>query len=56
MVSMVLGQGTGPTGRPGLGTHRWLGTSTDMALELVPGPLGRHGQHSPPSLASCPRL
>lgn len=31
MVSMVLGQDTSPPGRPGLGTRRWLGSSTDMA-------------------------
>lgn len=37
---MVLGQGTGPTGRPGLGTHRWLGTGTDMAESLSQDPVG----------------
>lgn len=52
MVSMVLGQGTGPTGRPGLGTRRWLGTSTGHGLRACPRAPGRHGHANtvPPAL------
>lgn len=39
MLSMVLGQGTSPTGRPGLCTHRWLGQAQTWPESLSQGPL-----------------
>lgn len=53
MVSMVLGQGTGPPGRPGLGTHVSGWGHAQTWPESDPGPLGRHG-HANTALPALP--